>query len=339
MRGLRGTRIDAARSGEGSKADRPDESAAAAAAVAAVTGEEDQRSQERRKVGQDLFASRSPAFASVTSGPANPFATSTTSESMPNPFGSLPPPSTLAAKPAQKPTSNGLSESFASKLALNNNAQASQPRRSRPETEPWPSEHDFPTPYPLYHLDADYETLNASPSALPTTTQTDMAIDNDDNDGAPRSGGRSGGITTEDKEAFESALDKTFQRFADRLSQNPLQVLRYEFGGAPLLYSKADAVGKALTAAACAREAGGTRGSGMARCGNCGAERVFELQLTPHAITELEVEEEGIDGMEWGTVILGVCSRDCVPLGVCADETGYVEEWVGVQWEEVGGKR
>jgi len=83
---------------------------------------------------------------------------------------------------------------------------------------------------------------------------------------------------------------------------------------------------------------------------------VFELQLTPHAIVELEAEEEGAatgagDGMEWGTVVLGVCERDCYGRagadGGDDDEDGgavrYYEEWVGVQWEElvvraVGGR-
>ncbi len=43
--------------------------------------------------------------------------------------------------------------------------------------------------------------------------------------------------------------------------------------------------------------------------------------------------------MEWGTVVLGVCALDCQQqgVGVGAGEVGYVEEWVGVQWEEVGG--
>lgn len=77
----------------------------------------------------------------------------------------------------------------------------------------------------------------------------------------------------------------------------------------------------------------------MPRCQNCGADRVFEVQLTPHAITELEAEEMSIDGMEWGTIIMAVCSKDCKPSDVEEGEVGYVEEWVGVQWEEVAPKK
>ena len=160
----------------------------------------------------------------------------------------------------------------------------------------------------------------------------------------------------DEKDAFESTIDKTFQRFADRLAQNPEQVLRYEFGGAPLLYSKSDPVGKLFSHQQAPPASGNSKitttttvahssGSGgsvvmnrLPRCQNCSAPRVFELQLVPHAIAELEIEEEGLEGMEWGTVILGVCERDCGERGMQEGEMGWVEEWVGVQWEEEGGK-
>ncbi|KGQ10691.1 putative 20S rRNA accumulation protein 4 [Beauveria bassiana D1-5] len=122
-------------------------------------------------------------------------------------------------------------------------------------------------------------------------------------------------------------MDMTFQKFADRLAQNPEQVIRYEFGGTPLLCSKTDAVGQMVTKAA------------MPRCGGCGGKRTFEVQLTPHAITELESEDLSLEGMEWGTVIVGVCERDCVPGYLEDEEPGYLEEWAGVQWEEAGGKK
>lgn len=47
----------------------------------------------------------------------------------------------------------------------------------------------------------------------------------------------------------------------------------------------------------------------------------------------------GLEGMDWGTVIVGVCAEDCVPGGVEEGGVGYLEEWVGVQWEEVGVRR
>lgn len=57
------------------------------------------------------------------------------------------------------------------------------------------------------------------------------------------------------------------------------------------------------------------------------------MQLTPHAIAELEVEETGMEGMEWGSVVLGVCAGDCTPAETEVGGVGYLEEWVGVQWE------
>jgi pre-rRNA-processing protein TSR4 len=150
----------------------------------------------------------------------------------------------------------------------------------------------------------------------------------------------------EDKVLFESAMDKTFQRFADRLTQNPEQVLRYEFAGQPLLYSKIDAVGKLLAPAveatiqtASSKGAASASQMKMPRCPSCGAGRIFELQLTPQAITELEAEEVAIDGMEWGTIIVGVCSDDCSEKGMAKGDAGSLEEWVGVQWEEMADHR
>jgi len=123
------------------------------------------------------------------------------------------------------------------------------------------------------------------------------------------------------------------------MAQNPEQILRYEFDGVPLLYSTSDTVGKLLSPSSTSAAAGKVSVSGggrsrIPRCNNCGGDRVFEVQLTPHAITVLEEEEMGLEGMEWGTIIMGVCGKDCMPVGIENGEVGYVEEWVGVQWEE-----
>ncbi|KAI9707532.1 MAG: hypothetical protein M1836_000493 [Candelina mexicana] len=286
-------------------------------------------------IGDSLFGTTSNSTASNNS--AYPFSAPSSSSVDYNPFSkphnSLPPVSSLAAKPPQRPSTEDLPATFASKAKISASPPSAPPLQPSIAQEPWPSQDAFPTAYPSYHLDADYETLDALPEP-PIRTST-LELDEGGISSAEGGGGR------EDKDAFESTIDKTFQRFADRLAQNPLQVLRYEFRGPPLLYSKSDAVGTRL--APHSAEGGKvttTRGpSGMPRCTNCGAERVFELQLTPQAIAELEVDEMGLEGMEWGTIIVGVCGRDCQASGVADGEVGYVEEWVGVQWEEVGGKR
>lgn len=139
---------------------------------------------------------------------------------------------------------------------------------------------------------------------------------------------------------FESSMDKTFQKFADRLSQNPEQVLRYELAGTPLLYSTTDAVGKLISPPSGSGKVSTSGGaSRIPKCTNCGADRTFEVQLTPHAITVLEEEELSLEGMEWGTIIMAVCSKDCSPKDVGDGKVGYLEEWAGVQWEELQKRR
>ncbi len=300
---------------------------------------QEDRSQKKppQNLGSMLFNSSPPLhtygnanpFSSSTSPSPNPFSASTQA----NPFSSQGP-SPKSPSPASNPplTSSTLSETFAQKVRL-----SSLPPPPAP-CEPWPPASEIPSPYPSYHLDADFETLDA-PSLSSSSTARAMDIDD-----PPSSTSKD-----EDAETFESpSLDKAFRRFADRLAQNPLQVLRYEFAGSPLLYSKSDAVGKLLAPhqspppttnkkiTTTTSTSPSSHSGMMPPCPNCTAPRVFELQLTPQAIAELEAEEMGLEGMEWGNVILGVCSADCMPRDAEVGHVGYAEEWVGVQWEELG---
>ena len=219
----------------------------------------------------------------------------------------------------------GMNLSFAEKVKISGGADGA----IAPSTVPWPPRVDLPRPFPTYHLDADYEILEPISSVPP---QKKPPISLDEKPVAEASASDAG-------RAFESVADETFQRFADRLAQNPLQVLRYEYRGSPLLYSNADGIGARLSrsiqepSVKTKRGAGATSHPDFPACGRCGSQRVFELQLTPQAITEVEKNDTGLEGMEWGTLIIAVCSSDChaaVPDG----ETFYTDEWVGVQWEE-----
>lgn len=331
MRGIRGVRIA---KGAGSKA------------PAKKVDQKDVKQEDRPRpqIGESLFGVKKGDDA--TAAPANPFSTpfssGSTSKSPVNPFSSSSNANPFAAStPAVQVTSEEskeeaattLPETFADKVRVSSPPVATQPPRPH---EPWPAESAFPSPYPYFHLDAEFETLD-NPLAPEIPANARMDVDAE--------GSASGG--KEDKEVFESTLDKTFQKFADRVGQNPEQVLRYEYKGKPLLYSDNDAVGKLLAAHsenglssnAKVTTTGSRGGAGMPRCQNCGADRVFEVQLMPHAITELEGEELSIDGMEWGIIILGVCGKDCKPSDVPEGDVGYVGEWVGVQWEEVASKR
>ncbi|KAI1821605.1 hypothetical protein F4861DRAFT_518064 [Xylaria intraflava] len=291
-----------------------------------------------RNLGETLFGAKTlgglsganPFSTSNAGGhpaPGNPFATTN------NPFNV--PKSATETTDAQpevesskyEESMKNLPKTFAETLSLNNPQSHNPPAAP----DPWPPESSQPKPYPISYLsEAEYETLDPTPPPVPQAT---VNMDVDDNS-------RSGGGGKEDKEVFESTMDTTFQRFADRLAQNPEQSIRYEFAGTPLLYSKTDSVGKALAPSqpegtgVTVSTGGGAKG--MPRCPNCGGPRTFEVQLCPHAILELEAEEMSFEGMDWGTVIVGVCERDCQARGVEEGRDGYLEEWAGVQWEETG---
>ncbi len=265
---------------------------------------------------------------STTSG-ANPFSKPTAAVG--NPFGKPAPvpKQEEPAPPVENPTeavdpAAALPKTFAETLSLNN----SQVAAALPPPEPWPHESEQPQAYPVRWLaEAEYETLDPTP--LPKVTNPSaMEVDSSDT---------AGGSGKEDKEVFESSMDAIFQKFADRVGQNPEQCIRYEFGGQPLLYSKNDVVGKLLHASG--DESKITASKSFPRCQNCGAGRTFEVQMTPHAIEELEAEEDGLDGMDWGTIIVAVCERDCQERGVKPGQTAHLEEWAGVQWEELTAQR
>lgn len=294
-------------------------------------------------LGESLFGVK-PLAGSTASPVVNPFANPSSNI---NPFSkpSSPSPASQQApaptntfgkspKPSEERTTesslSSLPKTFAATLTLNSRSSPSTAGPA-PPPEPWLEESSLPPAFPVSWLsDAEYEVLE--PTALPKVPQaTTMDID-ESADSAGAAGGK------EDKVVFESSMDATFQRFADRVGQNPDQCIRYEYGGVPLLYAKGDEVAKLLgdnvEGLAKVKAA-----KGIPRCGNCGAGRVFEVQLMPHTIEELECEEDGLDGMDWGTVIVGVCERDCVERGQKTGETGYLEEWAGVQWEELTMKR
>lgn len=253
--------------------------------------------------GANPFSSNANPFSTSSSGggSSNPFSTSSSQ----NPFASQP--QKDAPKEEEKATKPAsLSKTFAETLSLN-----TTPAGPPPPAEPWPETSAQPKPYPtLYLAEADYESLEPTSTKIPDNARIE------EEDAAET-------VSALDREAFESSMDAAFQKFADRLAQNPDQVIRYEFGGTPLLYSKTDAVGEKLTK------------STIPGCPNCGGRRTFEVQLTPNAIAELEADDMSLEGMEWGTVVIGVCEKDCVPRHVEKDEAGYLEEWAGVQWEEL----
>lgn len=111
--------------------------------------------------------------------------------------------------------------------------------------------------------------------------------------------------------------DDVFQKFQEIVGYNPLQVLRYELGGKPLYYAqtKKDIVDTI-----------------PAPGFNPSSSRLFEMQLMPKMIMDLEETVSLQGGMEWGTIMVFTDAENHVPK---FDENGvgYVEECVRVQWE------
>ncbi|CCK73585.1 small subunit rRNA maturation protein TSR4 NDAI_0G06020 [Naumovozyma dairenensis CBS 421] len=111
--------------------------------------------------------------------------------------------------------------------------------------------------------------------------------------------------------------DDIFQKFQEVVGYNPLQVLRYDIGGKPLFYaeSKID-LEKTVPAPGY----------------NPSSRRIFEMQLMPKMILDLEENVSLDEGMEWGTVLIFTDVENYIPK---FDEhnVGYVEECVKVQWE------
>ena len=264
-------------------------------------------------LGTALFGGAGPISGGSN---ANPFSLPNGNHTQqPNPFSSLAPTSSLAAMPPQKPEAETEppTTTFADKLKISGQAETFNQQK-----EPWPKQDAFPPPYSDCYLDADAEELETdqtSQSKPSGSSKTQYDVD-DSNSNAL------------DKDNFESELDKTFQKFSDRIAQNPEQVLRYEFKGQPLLYSGRDDVATRFVVPH--GKIGAIRG--IPRCDSCGAQRVFELQLVPGLIYDLEKDEtlDLDDGMEWGTIIIGTCANNCGDAGAI----GFREEWVGVQWEE-----
>ncbi|KAJ5551134.1 hypothetical protein N7535_000923 [Penicillium sp. DV-2018c] len=287
--------------------------------------------QPKQDLGASLFGSTN--LTSTVSSNPNPFSTSSApTQNGTNPFATPVP----AGAPAEKPTSTtALASTFADKVRISSPPPPpSAPTKSTPESAtptPWPAQSAFPPPYKNFFLDAEYETLTRpSTPEVPANVQ----IEPMDEEGGSSS-------AADVKDTFESDLDRDFMKFSMRLEHNPEQVLRYEFRGSPLLYSTTDAVGARLLGGNGNVSGGKITSLPAGRipaCEYCGSQRVFELQLVPHAITMLEEGRPGVGlgkddaGMEWGTIIMGVCGRDCAPEEVGV--TGWREEWAGVQWEE-----
>ncbi|XP_069758122.1 programmed cell death protein 2-like [Narcine bancroftii] len=102
--------------------------------------------------------------------------------------------------------------------------------------------------------------------------------------------------------------DADFGKFMKRISGCPQQILRYCWGGKPLLLSHLP----------------GGMDSIVPTCRNCGGRRVFEFQLMPALVSLLRSVNGKEASVEFGTVLIFTCKRSCWspgnqnPLEECA---------------------
>jgi pre-rRNA-processing protein TSR4 len=162
-------------------------------------------------LGETLFGKK-PSSSSTS---ANPFSVNPSSSAATNLFSTSPysapnnpfsaaglPVSELAAKSPQRLLeTNEFPRTFASVLSLNADKDNKSPHFGPPPApEPWPQSSELPSSFPLYYLvDANYEILDKI-NDPPIPSQT---LDLDEDAG--------GSNQKEDKDVFESTIDKTFQ--------------------------------------------------------------------------------------------------------------------------------
>ncbi|KAI9277022.1 programmed cell death protein 2 [Phascolomyces articulosus] len=139
-----------------------------------------------------------------------------------------------------------------------------------------------------------------------------------------------------EKQQLPRGVDKQFKKFAERVQLQPNQCVRYQWGGIPLLYHQLQGHQQQSI-----RSLGGN-------CSQCGSSRTFELQLMPnilsllptseYASAELSENNKKKDvnswdiGMEFGTILVFVCEKDCHPVDI--EQPSYVKEHVLVQFEQ-----
>lgn len=99
-----------------------------------------------------------------------------------------------------------------------------------------------------------------------------------------------------------------FRQFQKRIAEYPDQILRYNRGGEPLLISS-----KNVPAA-----------HSIPKC-SCGAERKFEFQIMPQILNYLEQEETLEEGLDFGTILIYTCPKNCRAKTAYAPEIAWVQ--------------
>ncbi|KAF1806252.1 programmed cell death protein 2 [Mucor lusitanicus] len=147
---------------------------------------------------------------------------------------------------------------------------------------------------------------------------------------------------TYEKQHLPKGVDKQFKKFTERVECAPSQCVRYEFNGQPLFYTGLRPQDQQLI---------------TSPCKYCKGPRVFEFQLMPNVLSILPTTEfatkdlgaakpidakvKNVDaktvldswnvGMEFGTILVFVCQKDCHQGSI--EDVSYMEETALVQYE------
>lgn len=249
----------------------------------------------------------------VTEAQANPFGGNPFSSGGSNPFGA--PDSNPFAKKE---------EDVKDYASVATKAAPAKPLKKQEATDGATKVKKLPE-YPGYFLYVDEEKFQKKQHSkkLPDNVHiNDSALDFEN-----EVGGSSRELSNEQQAIAAGLQDKSFQHFSEVVEYNPLQVLRYDIGGSPLLFSSKDETSMKITKNL-------VPNPGY----NPSSSRQFELQVMPKAIIDFERDQVEITGgIEWGTIIVYTDKEDYMPGlsdGDNSSHVGYVEEWVGVQWEE-----
>lgn len=98
----------------------------------------------------------------------------------------------------------------------------------------------------------------------------------------------------EDMAHHETEESKVFQRFKQRISPEPHQVLRYCRLGSPLWLSTEHVPVE----------------DDIPQC-TCGSKRAFEFQVMPQLLNSLNVDSGPDPGIDWGTLAVYSCANSC----------------------------
>ncbi|KAJ7342214.1 hypothetical protein JRQ81_009676 [Phrynocephalus forsythii] len=101
----------------------------------------------------------------------------------------------------------------------------------------------------------------------------------------------------------ETQDDKIFQKFKQRISLEPEQIIRYCRGGEGPLWISGENIPQEIDIPDC----------------SCGAKRTFEFQVMPQLLNHLKVDslEESID---WGILAIYTCAKNCNTSNLYAED-------------------